>query len=243
VSQQEHFARVASRYDQLRPPPSASPLAEAIAREGILAGKRVLDVGCGTGNGMVALAADFGCRVAGVDPSPEMLERARLKLPGAQLSVGTAEDLPFADGAFEGATMVSVVHHLDRGRAFPEIHRVLAAGSRFVTADMHPDAFSDWWAAPFFPSGVGRQRNRFPHPEDAVAELRAAGFASSWWLPLPITRRFSREEGLERLRGRAYSTLDLLTEDEYRAGLERAERELPGVIEYILGWAIVVAER
>lgn len=95
-------------------------LGEAIALEGRLAGGRVLDVGCGTGNGMVAMAIHHGCHVVGV---------------------------------------------------------------------------------------------------------------------------FDREDALARLRGRAYSTLDLLDEAEYRTGLDHGERELPPTIEYTLQWIIAVAER
>jgi SAM-dependent methyltransferase len=180
--------------------------------------------------------------VTGIDPSPEMLERARRKLPGADLRLAIAEELPFADGSFEGATMVSVVHHVERSRALPEARRVLAAGARLVSADMHPDGLGNWWAARFFPSLPDRERERFPPPETLADELASSGFSSAWWRSLPIPRRFTREQGLERLRGRAYSTLDRLSEDEYRAGLERAERELPEVVEYVLEWAIVVGE-
>ena len=62
------------------------------------------------------------------------------------------------------------------------------------------------------------------------------------WRPLPTPRRFRREEGLARLRGRAYSALERLSEDEFRAGLERAERDLPEVVEYTLEWALVTGE-
>jgi ubiquinone/menaquinone biosynthesis C-methylase UbiE len=244
MSQLEHFGRLASRYDELRPPPAAQyPLVDVIAHEGRLAGRHVLDIGCGTANGMIALRDQHGCRVTGVDPSPAMLDQACAKLPDSDLRLGTAEDLPFDDESFDGATMISVVHHTDRARAMPEARRVLSPGSRFVSADMHPDGFQRWWAARFFPSLVELERERFPAPEALVEELRWAGFTSAWWRLLPVERRFSREEGLARLRGRAYSTLDLLEESEYRTGIARAERELPERIEYTLEWAIVVGER
>ena len=202
----------------------------------------MLDIGCGTGSGMLALATRYGCRMTGVDPSPDMLERARAKLPGAELRIATAEQLPFADATFEGATMVSVIHHVDRSRALPEVRRVLVDGARLVSADMHPDGLAGWWAARFFPSLVGLELERFPDPETVAGELGEAGFSSASWRPLPTPRRFRREEGLARLRGRAYSALERLSEDEFRAGLERAERDLPEVVEYTLEWALVTGE-
>jgi hypothetical protein len=58
-----------------------------------------------------------------------------------------------------------------------------------------------------------------------------------------VDRRFSRDEALAKLRGRAYSTFALLDDAEYRAGLERAEAELPAVIEYTLALLLVTADR
>ena len=52
-----------------------------------------------------------------------------------------------------------------------------------------------------------------------------------------------REGALERIRGKHISTFDLLDEDEYAAGLERAERELPEQVDYRLEWLLVVAVR
>jgi ubiquinone/menaquinone biosynthesis C-methylase UbiE len=242
MSQQAHFARLAASYDRLRPVPAETPLGDALVAEGRLAGKHVLDIGCGTGSGMVTLAERHGCRVTGVDPSAEMLAQARSKLPDADLRLATAEELPFPDGSFEGATMVSVIHHVDASRALPQARRVLVDGARFASADMHPDGFAAWWAARFFPSLVELERERFPRPETLLCQLDAAGFSSAWWLPLPTPRRFTREEGLARLRGRAYSTLDRLTDEELQAGLERAERDLPDVVEYVLEWALVTGE-
>ena len=48
-------------------------------REGDLRGRRVLDVGCGTGRLVSRLVERYGCKVWGVDPEPEMVEVAREK--------------------------------------------------------------------------------------------------------------------------------------------------------------------
>lgn len=64
-------------------------------------GKRVLDIGCGTGNHMLLLK-QMGLDVTGIDPSEPMLRVAREKLgPGAHLVPGVAEDLPFDDNDFD----------------------------------------------------------------------------------------------------------------------------------------------
>jgi len=218
-------------------------LLDVLVEEGDLAGRRVLDVGCGTGRLAVALA-ELGSRVWGVDPSEEMLAEARVRAGRlAAFKRAPAEALPFRDGWFERAVLRLVVHLVDRGRALPEVARVLGPGGRAVIGTFRPEHFERFWLNPWFPSIPEIDRARFPAPAVLADELRRAGFASVRMRPLTQIRRTRREDALERLRGRFISTLQLVPEEEFREGLERAERELPGEVEYALEWAIVVADR
>jgi ubiquinone/menaquinone biosynthesis C-methylase UbiE len=243
MSQVEHFDRLAGRYDRLRAPPGVTEVHETLVREADLTGRRVLDVGCGTGINLRILAESFGCRVAGVDSSEGMLAQARLKVPDADLRLGVAERLPFDDGRFEAALMSLVVQHLDRPRAFAEVCRVLGPGGRLVIVTPEFEAFARAWMAPLFPSYVEIEQARFPSRRALQDELPAAGFASVRFVVVPVERRFSREDAIERIRGRYASTFDLLTQEEYREGLARAERVLPDPVEYLLELLVVVAAR
>jgi SAM-dependent methyltransferase len=71
-----HFGDLAARYDELRSGPSDEAI-EAVVREGDLRGRRVLDVGYGTGRMAAVLAERYNATVSGIDPSVEMLEVAR----------------------------------------------------------------------------------------------------------------------------------------------------------------------
>lgn len=238
------FASRAATYDELRPlDHGALDLIDEVVREAGLQGRRVLDVGCGTGRLAAVLAGRYEADVSGVDPSAEMLAVAkRRRMPNGELVLGRAEELPFPDGHFERAVMFLVAQHVDRPRAFAEAARVLTAGGRLAVVTPHPDFFAGYWMAELFPSYVEVERARFPGEAALGAEFREAGFASSRFLEHWRERSYGRDLVLRRIRGRFASTFDLIPDDEYRAGLARAEKELPERIEYRSGWLIAIAD-
>jgi SAM-dependent methyltransferase len=213
-----------------------------LVREGDLHGRRVLDVGCGTGRLADALAEREACRVWAVDPSPEMLEVARSHAGGAtKFRLAEAEALPFRPGWFERVVMRLVIHLVDRWLALAEARRVLGSGGRLAIATFEPTHFDRFWLNALFSSLEEIDRARFPTPEALRDELARAGFAAVRATPLRQRAAIDRETALEKIRGRHISTFDLIGADEYRAGLERAERELPERVEYTLDWVVVVA--
>jgi len=244
VSAQPDFAPLAQSYDELRPRDDDWwELLDVLVREGDLAGRRLLDLGCGTGALAEALD-ERGARVWGVDASDAMLEVARARLP-ARVPVrrGEAERLPFRDGWFERVVARLVVHLVDRPRAFAEAVRVLGPDGRAVLATMDPAHFDTFWLNRLFPRLEEIDRARFPTAAALSEELAGAGFRAVRVVRLGQRGAFTRERALERIRGRYISTLHLLPEDEYRAGLERAERELPASVEYAREWLVAIAER
>ena len=236
------FGPLAATYDRLRPVDDAWwQLFEVLVAEGDIAGRRVLDVGCGTGRVMAPLA-DRGATVWGVDPSEEMLREARAVVGRrGGLKRARAERLPFRDRSFDRAVLRLVVHLVDRPRAFAELARVLAPGGRAVVATFNPEHFARFWLNAIFPAVAPIDGARFPAPALLASELEAAGFRDVATRRLVQTRRLSRAEALERIRGRYISTLRLLDEREVEEGAARAERELPEEIEYALDWAVVTA--
>jgi SAM-dependent methyltransferase len=102
----------------------------AVELASLSADDRFLDVGCGPGAALEQ-AATTGAQVAGVDPSPSMVDRASKRVPAADVRVGSAEELPFPDDHFTVVANVASFHHwADRDAGLREILRVLAPAGR-----------------------------------------------------------------------------------------------------------------
>jgi SAM-dependent methyltransferase len=107
-----------------------------------LAGLLVLDVGAGTGIA-TRLLLERGALVVAVDPSPEMLGRARRQSPDLVAVVGDGARLPVPDGAAALVTFAQSWHWLDPDRRIDEVHRVLRPGGRWAAWWTHARG-ADW---------------------------------------------------------------------------------------------------
>ncbi len=102
---------------------------------------RVLDVGCGTGNLLLALARRHpGVAATGIDPDERALARARRKLGArpVRLDRGFVEELPYPDGSFDRVLSTLMFHHLEddaKDRMLAEVRRVLVPGGLLLLAD------------------------------------------------------------------------------------------------------------
>lgn len=90
-------------------------------------GKRVLDIGCGTGF-FSKMLIEIGYEVTSIDSSPVALDYSR-KRGLANLVTGDALKLPFPDGSFDAACALDILEHIDDDRgALKEWQRVLKPG-------------------------------------------------------------------------------------------------------------------
>lgn len=107
---------------------------------GDVAGRRILDAGCGSGP-LLADLRDRGATVVGFDASPEMIRLARKRL-GDDIALSVADltqPLPYEDEAFGDAAAVLVLHYLeDWSMPLQELRRVLKPGGRIVVVVNHP---------------------------------------------------------------------------------------------------------
>jgi demethylmenaquinone methyltransferase/2-methoxy-6-polyprenyl-1,4-benzoquinol methylase len=106
-----------------------------VSRLNVAPGETVLDVACGTAAVAVEVARNHGCRVVGVDQSPEMLAEGRHRVGAAglrdriELREARAEELPFEDAAFDGLTFTYLLRYVDDPAAtMRELARVVKPG-------------------------------------------------------------------------------------------------------------------
>jgi demethylmenaquinone methyltransferase/2-methoxy-6-polyprenyl-1,4-benzoquinol methylase len=138
------FSAIAPRYDFLNRLLSLGRdrvwRRDAVRATGLPAGGRLLDVCTGTGDMALEAALQFpDARIVGVDFSRPMIGLGQRKVLGAgleervRLSVASAENLPFSDGAFDAATVAfGLRNESDRRQGLREMHRVLRPEGRAV---------------------------------------------------------------------------------------------------------------
>lgn len=134
---------VAKEVEQYSGMPYAEMLRRVVQAAELAPGDHVLDVGAGTGTLSLAVAQHLPeGRVVGIDPTGEMLARARERAQAAGLAgrvefrQEAAESLPFADASFDAAVSSIAMHHTTVRRSLSEIARVLKPGGRLAIADM-----------------------------------------------------------------------------------------------------------
>lgn len=143
------YSNQARTYDDTRAasPSVLRPLREALAGA---PGRRLVDIGGGTGNYSRALR-DEGWEPLVVDRQPEMLARAAAK--GLETLQADAQRLPLPDACADAAMLVSMLHHVeDPAAAIAEAKRILRPRGRLALMVFTREDVEDMWLSDYFPS-------------------------------------------------------------------------------------------
>jgi SAM-dependent methyltransferase len=158
------------------PDRSCIQLYDVVARGAALAGRELLEVGCGRGGGAAYVARALGPRrVVAVDLSPRAIAlcRARFREPNLSFEVGDAERLPFGDGVFDAILNVESSHCYGRFDLFlREVRRVLRPSGHFLYADFRPEHEVVGWRSALRAAGFAIAAERDLRP-GVVAALDA----------------------------------------------------------------------
>jgi SAM-dependent methyltransferase len=148
---------------------------------GINKDTRVLDAGCGVGGSSRYLAHTYGCRVEGIDLTPEFIEAAgrlnELCGLGDKINVrtGSVTDLPYEDKSFDLVWCQNVSMNVeDKRRMFSEAFRVLVPGGRYTFSH----AAQGPGGEPYYPLPWAKEPSYsfLGTPEDVLQRLKEVGF-------------------------------------------------------------------
>jgi ubiquinone/menaquinone biosynthesis C-methylase UbiE len=138
---EDAYHRIANIYDVVVEPALRSARLFGIQMWPPSPDQSVLDIGCGTGS-QLDLYRRSGCKIAGIDPSPAMVARARLKLGHeARVDLGDASRLPHARHSFDLILMSMMLHELPeeaRSAVIAEAKRVLKEDGCILVLEYHP---------------------------------------------------------------------------------------------------------
>lgn len=138
-----------------------------------VAGKRVVDVGCGTGR-WLAWMVDRGACASGIDVSPQMLrEAARKQAAAGRVACADALRAPVRDGCADVVISTLAIGHLRPiSRAMAEIARIAAPGATVMVTDFHPDALRRGWKRTFKSGGETIEIDSDPYSIDELRDAR-----------------------------------------------------------------------
>jgi ubiquinone/menaquinone biosynthesis C-methylase UbiE len=197
----------------------------------------VLDLGSGTGLWAEAFATWFEADIVGVEPSHAMRNEAAGKglRPKVALVGGEAEHIPLREGSCACAWLSTVIHHVpDLEACASELRRVVAASGAVLIRNAFGDRLEEIKWLDFFPSAKEIAAKRWPSVDATVRAFGTAGFQVERLEGVPEVVAGDFRDYYDRIRVRANSTLNLVDEEAFDAGLARMEefasRQPPGSV-------------
>lgn len=128
----------ASNYDASAPFLNTFEKDELFRMMGDLSGKKILDLGSGTGRSVTRLKVAGASDITALDISEEMLEILKKEHSDVDAHVGDMEELPFEDDSFDMITALFAIVHLGNLEImFDEVYRVLKPGGFFIVSNVN----------------------------------------------------------------------------------------------------------
>jgi demethylmenaquinone methyltransferase/2-methoxy-6-polyprenyl-1,4-benzoquinol methylase len=172
-------------------------------------GDEVLDVATGTGAVVKELLRQKGCKVVGVDQSPEMLAVAREHLPvTVKLVEASAQQLPFEDVKFDALTVTYLLRYVDDpGATLAELARVVRPGGTIASLEFAVPAGLWWPLWQVYVGAVLPAAGWIVSPGWHEVGQFLGGSIRQFWRRYPLERQLElwRAAGIEDVRHRRLS--------------------------------------
>jgi len=134
-----------------------------------------LDVGCGTGNYTTVLH-EMGLEFIGIDPSEEMLVKAREKTPSIRWERGSAENIALTAESVDRVLISLSIHHWERlNDGFSEVSRVLKKNGKLVLFTTLPNQTRAYWLHHYFPKMIEDSIKILPALDEIESAFEQAG--------------------------------------------------------------------
>lgn len=188
-----------------------------------------VDLGSGTGRFTPALAEAFGGPIHGVEPAGGMRRAAEAGSihPRVSYVAGRAEAIPLPDASADFVLMFLSYHHVaDKPAAAREILRVLKPGGRLILRNTFKDRIPNHWWRSYFPRSHDVEVAMFPTEAETRALFEAAGFATIASVQMEIPFEGDIARLVARLKLRAVSVFEHMTEAELDEGFARIDADL-----------------
>jgi ubiquinone/menaquinone biosynthesis C-methylase UbiE len=207
-----------------------------------------IDLGSGTGRFTPALADAFGGPIHGVEPADGMRRAAEAdsRHPAVTYLAGRAEAIPRPDASADFVLMFLSYHHVaDKPAAAREIARVLKPGGRLILRSTFKDRIPDHWWRSYFPRSHAVEQAMFPTEAESIAFFEAAGFRTLASVQAEIPFEGDIAGLVARLKLRAVSTFEHMTEAELDEGFARIDADLAAgaIVEKPTNGDFIVFER
>ncbi|MBS4196515.1 class I SAM-dependent methyltransferase [Lederbergia citri] len=189
----------------------------------------ILDLACGTGNYLkkqVKAFKDERIYWHGLDASEEMLKKAKGKVNEVSFTHGFAEEMPYKSGTFDFISNNYAFHHFTKkDQALDEIHRILVKNGIYKLHNIAIQDMPQWWVYHYFPSAYEEDRKRYWDKNLIFKELLKREFEVN----LKIAYRMEEVKVADYLvyaENRDISVLTLISDEEYRVGLEKMKADV-----------------
>jgi SAM-dependent methyltransferase len=186
----------------------------------------ILDLGAGTGRFLPLLAGFPGARVIGVEPSRKMLGVAARQHLAETISyaVGSAESIPLRGSSCDVAWLSHVFHHVrDPATCASELRRVVRARGRVLVRGTFADRLDGFPTLFRFFPGARRICEDLPTTVETAGVFEVEQFTLQAHRRIEQRTCVSLRDFAQRSRQRADTSLALLPDDEFQAGLAALE--------------------
>ena len=219
-----NYADISKIYDSYRSYPDG--LIRRIAELGrISRGKKVLDLGCGTGNIACQIKNIINADLIGVDASLDMLKVARSKSVDVLCTDIDNQKLPFRASSFDAVIAAYVIHQIKNlNLILSECCRVLRHGALVLLTSSHKQIKNQHpIIKKFFPSYVDIDKDRFPDLDRIDHELELLSFKDIRHEEVIVANIPIDYEYLQKVKNKYVSTYHLMPQGEFESGVHKLE--------------------